>query len=517
MTIKQSISKIMLIMLVMAGFACTSNYGLINTNPGDATPDDMNKDGYIVSSLLTTLQSNVLPVDPFASQFIDGLCGGPFGGYWADSGTWDYRISLYNATDDWMLPAFSDIIPKIFSNYAKLLVATDDPVITSVARVLRVAAMHRTTDIYGPIPFSQMGADGKLIAPYDNQKKVYEELFKELDNAIATLTVNRTNNFTPNADKVYGGNVDRWVKFANSLKLRMAMRLAYVEPALAQRMAEQAVVDAMTSNADNAFMSVAVNPYYTRLYDWNGGESRVSADIASYMNGYKDPRRAAYFTTTTSTVNDSFNGLRSGIANADINKSSQYYSNTLLKVASPLLWMNAAEVAFLKAEGALRGWAMGGSAESLYNRGIELSFEQQQVSGVDAYKADASSQPMAYIDPSGRTANNGPKQSTITIAWDGAAVDIEANLERIITQKWIAIFPLGHEAWAEYRRTGYPKLLPSPEASGMGIVKGGMPARLPYPQDEYRMNQANYLDALTMLGGSDNMATRLWWDVKPKN
>lgn len=517
MTIKQSISKIVLTLLAATGLACTANYEQINTNPGDATPDDMNKDGYIISSLLTTLQSNVVPVDVFASQFIDGLCGCPLGGYLADSGTWDYRISLYNATDDWMRPAFSDIIPKIFSNYSKLLVATEDPVIRSVARVLRVAAMHRTTDIYGPIPFSQMGADGKLIAPYDSQKKVYDELFKELDAAIEVLTANRTSNFTPSADKVFAGSVDKWVKFANSLKLRIAMRLAYVDPGLAQQKAEQAAADAMVSNADNAFMSVATNPYYVRLYDWNNGESRISADIASYMNGYKDPRRAAYFTTTTVEVNDHFNGLRSGIPNSDVNKSNEFYSNMVLKVSSPLLWMNAAEVALLKAEGALRGWAMGGDAKSLYERGIDLSFEQHQASGAAVYKADAVNQPMSYVDPSGRAVNNGPKPSTITVAWDDNASETEANLERIITQKWIAIFPLGQEAWAEYRRTGYPRLLPAPEASGMGVAKGGMAARLPYPQDEFRMNQTNYLDALTMLAGADDMATRLWWDVKSKN
>jgi hypothetical protein len=181
-----------------------------------------------------------------------------------------------------------------------------------------------------------------------------------------------------------------------------------------------------------------------------------------------------------------------------------------------LLWMNAAESAFLKAEGALRGWNMGGSANDFYTQGIELSFDQWGVSGAGAYAENATSIPENYKDPLGANDNSGVPAS-ITIKWNDAD-DFELNLERIITQKWIANFPLGHEAWSEFRRTGYPRLMEAPYNQSNGIVDGTeMARRLPYPLREYKENSDNLQDAIDDLGGPDNMATKVWWDCKNKN
>ena len=94
--------------------------------------------------------------------------------------------------------------------------------------------MSRVTDAYGPIPYSQVGQDGKLTAPFDTQKDVYTKMFQELSDAITTLTANRTNDFSPNADQVFGGKVEKWIKFANTLRLRLAMRISYVDETKAQ-------------------------------------------------------------------------------------------------------------------------------------------------------------------------------------------------------------------------------------------------------------------------------------------
>lgn len=132
--------------------------------------------------------------------------------------------------------------------------------------------------------------------------------------------------------------------------------------------------------------------------------------------------------------------------------------------------MNAAEVTFLRAEGALRGWAMQGDAKDLYEKAVKLSFEERGATGVDTYLADALSTPLRYIDPMDNYSTQSPA-STITIPWEAGDTDAvkERNLERIITQKWIAI-SLGIEAWSEYRRTGYPKLLPAVENKSAGTV-----------------------------------------------
>lgn len=138
--------------------------------------------------------------------------------------------------------------------------------------------------------------------------------------------------------------------------------------------------------------------------------------------------------------------------------------------------------------------------------------------------ADAASRPAAYTDPLGMY--SAAAQSTITIAWAPGADNFEENLERIITQKWIAIFPLGVEAWSEHRRTGYPRLMPVvADKSGGGVDVAQGARRLPYPVEEYQQNNTNLQAAIQMLDAEqtngnrtgDQMGTRVWWDCKPYN
>lgn len=291
------------------------------------------------------------------------------------------------------------------------------------------------------------------------------------------------------------------------------MRISNVAPAKAKQMAEEAVsheVGVMTDNADNAELTISsTNPFYVIMYEYNGGDSRVGADITTYMNGYNDPRRAAMFTQSTFAEGNGYYGLRTGIAIPDGN-TAHAYSNYNVSTNSKILWMNAAEVAFLRAEGALRGWSMGGTAKEFYEQGVRLSFAQWEVQGADAYLADETSTPALYTDPAGLNSYTGAT-SSITIAWNDEATE-ETNLERIITQKWLANFPLGQEAWSEYRRTGYPKLMPIVVNNSGGIVSTERGARrLPYPQEERTNNLANYTSAVGLLGGPDNMATDVWW------
>ena len=341
----------------------------------------------------------------------------------------------------------------------------------------------------------------------DNKEEYVGEMFKQLDEAITTLTANRTLNFSPKADKVYGGNVEKWIKFGNSLRLRLAIRISKTDPALAKHEAEASIaneVGVMTSNDDNAFMTLSnTNPFRVVMYEYNGGDSRVGADITTYMNGYNDPRRDVMFTKSSfASGTNGYYGLRSGIQIA--------YSNYNVNTDSKLMWMNAAEVAFLRAEGALKNWNMGGTAGDFYKTGVELSFEQWGAKGATAYLADNSSTPAVYTDPAGLNSYSG-SVSTITIAWDDSNSE-EQKLERIITQKWLAMFPLGLEAWADYRRTGFPKLMPVKVNNSGGIVNSERGARrLSYPQEERRDNTVNYNAALGMLGGADNMATDVWW------
>jgi hypothetical protein len=179
-------------------------------------------------------------------------------------------------------------------------------------------------------------------------------------------------------------------------------------------------------------------------------------------------------------------------------------------------WMPAAEVHFLRAEGALRGWSMGGTAQDFYESGIAESFAQHGAGDATDYIANSSSTANAYVDPV-NSANNvdvgSDYLSTATIAWDESAED-EIKLEKIITQKWIALFPDGQEAWSEFRRTGYPTLFPvMVNNSGGAISTEDFIRRVNFVASEYANNPSGVATGVTHLGGADNGGTRLWWDT----
>ena len=510
-------------------FSCTNGFDNINQDPYGITKDEASRDAYSEGASMVAIQAWVVPTNPNAAQFTEALLGGTWGGYFADAnpGFNGKNFATYRPEPGWNRVLFNDIIPNIYPNLAALKAVTEDEVLLSVAEVSKVAGVHRVTDAYGPIPYSKIGEDGELQSPFDSQENIYKTMIQELTDAVDVLTTHRTESFSPNADKVYGGNVLQWIKFANSLKLRLAMRMAYVDEASAKQFAEEAVsheIGTMESNADNAFIAgfgKDGNPLQRIMYLWNDGDSRVSADITSFMNGYKDPRRDKYFTETTFTEDDNadnngFYGLRSGIT-IPAAKTAQKYSNYNVSPSSPMLWMNAAEVAFLKAEGKLRGWNMGtGTAQELYEKGVKLSFDQWKADGADAYLADNSNTAASYKDPLNKNSYSGAT-STVTPAWDSSN-EFEINLEQIITQKWIANFPLGLESWSEYRRTGYPKLMPVAVNNSGGIVSSQEgPSRLAYPAEEISTNGPNVQQAISdYLKGPDNMATHVWWDKKNK-
>lgn len=526
---RKSIIRLLLLGMIAGSTACTNGYEGFNTDPNGTTEEEGQRDGYNIRGAMKNMQGWIIPLDVNANQFVECLMGGSFGGYLADSnsGFNGKNYASYNPEEHWIQVAFNDIISKTILNYNDLRVATDDPVLLAISDVLKVASISRVTDIYGPIPYSKLGKDGKLTAPYDSQKEVYAKMFEELDAAIDVLTENRTNDFSEKADMVFNGRVENWLKLANSLKLRLAMRIVNVDPTTAQTKAVEAAthtVGTMTSNADNAFITPTVtNPFRVVMYEYNNGDSRISADITSYMNGYQDPRRSAYFTVSTfenSAVNG-YVGLRSGIQIPG-GATVKQYSNMNVKTDSKVMWMNAAEVAFLKAEGALRGWNMGSPsvaattpAEGFYKMGIQLSFDQWNASGAEQYMENSTFTPDIYKDPVNPVYSYDGKTSTITIKWNEGA-GFETNLERIITQKWIANFPLGVEAWSEFRRTGYPKLMTvQVNNSGGKVLTDKMARRLPYPQTERDENKTNWDEAVnSLLKGPDTMGTDVWWAKK---
>ena len=542
---KDKMIKAALSFAVLCGLgACTKNYLDINSNPYEVDKEQMEAKDYAIASGLSAMFGTVVSTDVNTAQFTDCLLGSTQGGYYADANNgWTNTISKYNPTDNWTnVFMYSDkVIPQLYSNMSNVEGISEDPLVLAILKIVKVCVLNRVTDTYGPIPYSEIGSTGKIQVAYDDQPKVYSQMFDELDEAIALLDENIDRSITSTTDQVFDGTAVKWCRFANSMKLRLAMRVVYTDFVSSkglspQQLGEQAVahsVGVMQSNADNAQLSSLAfgkdgNPLYTAcMYNSpagsvTGGDSHAAADIICYMNGYEDPRREKYFSKAQFSGDNApeYVGMRRGIAIPALSTVGLLYSgvNFVDGMATPLQWMNAAEVAFLKAEAVgVFGWNMGGSAKTFYEQGVRLSFEQWGVAGVDEYLA-GTTLPESYTDPNGGATSYSTQLSQLGVAWNDGASKEEMQ-ERIITQKWIANWQLGNEAWADYRRTGYPRLMPATEDGNksLGVVDSELGARrMPYPADEYTTNNVNVNNAVSsLLKGTDNMATRMWWDCNP--
>lgn len=518
--------KTIFLLSLLALASCTARFEYLNTNPNQVNQEQMQANNYIVGTKVVALQSLVVPVQEHQYQFQESLMGNPFAGYMGSTvDTWQARWETFNPSGDWRRTTFTDIMTNFYAPYRGILSGTEDEVAIAFAKLFRVAVMQRLTDAYGPIPYSNVLTTEKLTVKYDSQQDIYKAMFEELDAAILAFSKNLSipSSSWAKYDRVYYGNISQWLKYASSLKLRMAMRVSYADPALAREKASEAIASGnlILTNADNALIHPAGNKLALIYNGWN--DHRAAADIICYLNGWKDPRIGKMFLKNRPSEEKEeerkYVGLRIG---STVSKKSDFvenYSNMAVSESDPLLWMNAAEVSFLLSEYELRFAKNDSKAKEYYENGVKLSFEERGVTGEQDYLANVSDTPELYIDPLGFY-NAEKKMSECKVAWETAS-DEEGHLEQIITQKWIAIFPLGNEAWAEYRRTGYPKLLPAVQNLGPDKVDLDRHARrLIYPVEEYTSNGDNLNEAISILGSEslsgsgDSMSTRLWWDVK---
>lgn len=498
--------------------SCTDNFEDMNRNTGEPTDEELEEGYYKLGAFFPQMQNYAYPSQENAYQMGENLIGDPYGRYLsiANSG-FTSNFSIFNAPAGWINSPFNDAFTKVYGSWTKVKQATNgNGQLYAWAQILRVTAMQRITDMYGPIPYSGV-EKGEVKTAYESQEDVYKKMFKDLDNAIDTLTIFVQKNPDYRAmktfDQVYRGDFSKWIKYANSLKLRMAMRIVYADPALAKEKAEEAVNHPgglITKNTENALNAFPKNPLYTVVTTWT--DSRVCADIIAYMTGYNDPRIPMYFSKAKFENGPDYLGLRTGVNLPEKSVTNQYSGVNDLQT-DPTLWMPASEISLLRAEGALRGWNMGGTAQSFYEEGIKLSFSQWLADGSDTYLNDNTRKPANYVDPNPEF--SAQAISTITIKWDESA-NFETKLERIITQKWIAMFPLGQEAWSEQRRTGYPHFFPVlTNSSDEPQLTTRLASRIPFPPDEQTNNTQNYNEAVKMLSGPDKYGTKLWWDKNP--
>ncbi|WP_373514295.1 SusD/RagB family nutrient-binding outer membrane lipoprotein [Persicitalea sp.] len=504
-----------LLVVMMLGFnACTENFEDLNTDKSKLTELDAAGVGNAFAA--AQYRSIQASWQTFQSLFAD--LQSQFFANTAVNFDSDRNVMVGN----WLNGAWNGFYGNAISPMLGVLDNTkpggpsENAAVYAMMNIWKVQMFLPRTDYWGPIPYSQVGNGAKSVE-YDSQEFVYKDFLKLLKDGAASLQAFKGKNVLGNNDQVYQGNVDKWILFANTMRLRVAMRMSKVEPALAKTEAEAAAAGGLLStNAHDAFLAVTTNSRnpMAQATAWN--EFRMSAAMESTLKGYSDPRMSKYYAPVPGTT--TFKGLRNGYSKAQLglepnapgnnsNVNDRFLPDN--QFTTPFLIMNAAEAHFLKAEGALKGWNMGpGTAQEFYEKGIETSMKQWGITDAAAISAyiNGTSTPIAL--DAGHAVKT-PPMTDIPVKW---AATPAKQLEQVITQKWLSLYPNGHEAWAEYRRTGYPKLYPrlnsdNPEVPATAIVR-----RTPYTQGEFNTNKPGVDSGIKLLGGPDNSATRLWWD-----
>lgn len=379
----------------------------------------------------------------------------------------------------------------------------------SIARIWKVVAFQRITDVYGDIPYFGAGkgfSERDFFPAYDPQSEIYADMLNELEVAAGQLSASAS---TPgNQDLIYGGDVEQWRRYAYSMMLRLGLRMVKVDPAAAQEWVQKAIAGGvMQSNADISYIQHTDGPEginrngMGEVFNWDGSSyttddsPRLSKTFVDWMLEHNDPRLERLSWVVTG-------GPAQGMPNGyDANTITQYdptyeehngdaYSRInpmfVLK-ESPMVFQTYAEVEFMIAEAIERGWATGNAADH-YNAGVRAAMEMYSI-------YDPSVEiPSAEID-----------------AYLAANPYDSANwAEQIGEQYWAATFLNFYEVYANWRRTGYPELVPVNYPGNQS--NGTIPRRLIYPTSEASNNPEGYNAAINRQG-PDEFTTRFWWDV----
>ena len=331
----------------------------------------------------------------------------------------------------------------------------------------------------------------KLPTPkYDTQQAIYQAFFKELKEAVAQFD----NGKAVTGDILFAGNAAKWKKYANSLRMILALRLSKVDPTTGKAEFAAALADAaghVATNADNVVYAFLDNNDFRNPWQatWDGRDDFGVSDVfIKALQDRSDPRIVPFADKTAAgTYVGIPYGLRRDLLIQWTNKNPQYSRPSVAKFRTknaPGYIITAAQMLLCRAEAAQIGWTTE-DASKLYNDAIKASWEQWGV-------YDAATYTKYISDPA-----NDLKSTT------GKA------LEKIGTQKWIAVYPNGQEAWSEWRRTGYPALTPTPYAVN---VSKQIPRRYGYPASEATLNKASNAEAVARIQGGDTHDGRVWWD-----
>ena len=529
--------------------ACTDNFADMNTEDGAYTPDKQVADSkYGNKMYFNTIQRSIYFNDPapggtdWTFQTMQNLNVDMYAGYFHDMASkFADMNSTYNLNDGWNSSNWIYTYQYGVSAINKSMDAnTVCKPYMALTKIYKVAMLHRLADQYGAILYS----DFANYVP-QSQKEVYTAMFADLDEALSLIDEATqegiadeiTDNLTKfdilmKNDKTFA----HYAKWANSLRLRLAIRVSNVDAQMADKEGGKALQDPhglIETNGENVAVhadgSNYKNPLGTIGLSW--WEVYMNASMESYLVGYNDPRTNKYFTPAvggTEGLDPSFQarfnyaGAQKGMPqgfNYNVPAGSnhyKYHSRSTIQITTDAPLFTAAEMWFLRAEAKLRNITGADiSAKECYEKGVRLSFEQWGATDADQY-LNSDAKPSDYKDVFFEK-NDMKAIGTITPKWD-ESVSNEVKLERIITQKWLALYPEGAEAWAEQRRTGYPLLFKTLTNHSNGTIDTQkMIRRLPFPSSLASSFPDLYQQLVESLGGKDNGGTDVWWSTGRNN
>ncbi|PKV53051.1 SusD-like starch-binding protein associating with outer membrane [Aquimarina sp. MAR_2010_214] len=472
---------IVTITILISVLSCTNDFEETNANPNQ--PEQVSSD-LLLSTVISTVANRAAQSGWDRGNIVGQLTAKiNFTGF--DRYEWGSESGLWNE--------YYEILPEIdLILKASLQEETKNTSYEGMALILKSYVFSILTDNWGNIPFSEAidGQNKNFTPKYDNQQDIYTAILLDLKKAEQQLAVGQP---ILGGDILYGGDLEKWRKLANSLRLRYLLRISN-KVDVSSEMKE--IVDSgifIAANADNAAVSY---PATTQIDSWPistgriGGfdEHRLSETSEAILKQFNDQRLSKWFQPTDNPDDDPtlFVGLTNGLSedNAStfnggasnvsrINQSFFYDSPNSVKAVI----IQAAEVHFILAEAAQRGWITT-DAKTSYENGVRLSFEYWEVNqDVTAYLAQTG---VVYDD----------------------------TLETIITQKWLASFLVGFEAWYDFRRTGLPSvIIPGPD----NVNGDRIPVRFLYPDSEQTLNNENYEQATSQMGGND-INIKGWWE-----
>ena len=465
-----------------------STMGIVSCELDDNV-DPKNASEVPVETLFTTAE--IAFVDQYNNMNVNYNISRMLAQYWSDVTYTDgsrYNFADRNIPDAFWQEFYRDVLMDLEEAKSKLDAAgfTGDLLDQAnnqkaIIEVLEVYTYSVLTETFGDVPYTEANLGAENFTPkYDDAATIYTDLFLRLDAAIVAL--NEDNDSFGSAELLFDGDIADWKTFANSLKLRMAMRMADVPTFNSQTKVEEAIVAGVyDANLEGAFFEyIGTDPYVNTIYDGFEIDGRKdycpSETLIDKMVALNDPRLPVWFTQKDGAYIGIPFGLKDGVA---YNKYSHFTDHFFDPKLEAIL-SDYSEMEFFLAEGVERGWNIAGTAEEHYNNGITASilYYGGTQADADAYLAQSL---VAY--------------STAAGTWK----------EKIGTQKWLAMYNRGIEGWSEWRRLDAPTL-----NFPVGMSYSDIPTRFPYPYTEDDMNP-NYFDAAKAIGG-DKVTTKLWWD-----